>query len=209
MSDRIAEWAIPCVRLLQGPLYEDDGPAWKSLLIWQTRVSEYFADIGVSLFLDAAEGYAFLTQDEDENGETSGGLPRLIRKMPLTFEMSLLCVILREALEQFDVSQSESSMLVMRSYEIKELVSVYLKEKTDQTRLYRDLDRYINQAAELTFLREIRDDRPPRGNGSPEQSAPGEDQDRAFEVRRILRAKIDTQFLENFKREMETYLDAR
>jgi hypothetical protein len=194
MNETISEWAIPCVKLLQGPVYEEDTSVWKILLTWQTRVSEYFAAIGLSLFLDQAEGYAFLTQAEEEDGETVGSLPRLVRKIPLTFEMSLLCIILREALEHFDSSQNESSILVMRSSEIKELVSVYLKEKTDQTRLYRDLERYINQAVDLTFLRELKESR----TDMP---------DRIFEVRRILRAKIDTQFLEDFKREMERYLD--
>lgn len=203
MNETIGEWAASCIRLLQGPLYETDGQAWKDLLVWQSRVSEYFAAIGLTLFVDTAEGYAFLTQDEDENGETVGGLPRLIRKIPLTFEMSLLCVILREAIEQFDSSQNESRLLVMRATEIKELVSVYLKEKSDQTRLYRDLDRYLNQAVELTFLRELKNDRPTAAARNGADSS-----DREFEVRRILRAKIDTQFLEDFKRQMETYLDA-
>jgi hypothetical protein len=198
--NEVPEWPAVCIRLLQGPVYEDDGQTWKNLLLWQSRIAEYVAVIGLGLFVDSGEGYAFLFQAEDENGETVNALPRLIRKMPLTFEMSLLCVILREALEQFDTSQNESRVLVMKASEIKEMLSVYLKEKTDQTRLYRELDRYLNQAAEMSFLRELKNERPETARSGAMVA------EREFEVRRILRAKVDTLFLEDFRRGMEAYI---
>jgi hypothetical protein len=56
----------------------------------------------------------------------------------------------------------------------------------DQTKLYRELDSYLSKAVELSFLRET-----DPGNAGK--------QERSFEVRRIIRAKIDIKFLEDFK----------
>ncbi len=190
-----AVWAAPCIKLLQGPLYENEGDseAWRLLIQYQREISYFFGQIGISVFIEPAEGYAFLEQKEDEEGETES--VRLIRRYPLSFEMSLLCVLLREALEQFDISQNDSSILVLPESEIRSMLSVYFKEKTDQTKLYNELTKYLNQAVDLGFLKEL----------NQEQSETIGDGiiDRKFEVRRILRAKIKTEFLSEFKKRLE------
>ncbi|UTC75391.1 DUF4194 domain-containing protein [Treponema sp. OMZ 792] len=192
-----AVWAAPCIKLLQGPLYEKEGDpdSWRLLIQYQGEISSFFDQIGISVFIEPAEGYAFLEQKEDEEGETES--VRLIRRYPLSFEMSILCVLLREALEQFDISQSDSSILVLPESEIRSMLSVYFKEKTDQTKLYNELTKYLNQAVDLGFLKELHQDQ----NGRI-----GDDLiDRKFEVRRILRAKITTEFLSEFKKRLENY----
>ena len=109
--------------------------------------------------------------------------------------MSLLCVLLREALEQFDISQNDSSILVLPESEIRSMLSIYFKEKTDQTKLYNELTKYLNQAIELGFLKELHQNESGTiGDGII---------DRKFEVRRILRAKITTEFLSEFKKRLE------
>ena len=190
-----AVWATPCIKLLQGPLYENEGDseAWRLLIQYQREISYFFGQIGISVFIEPAEGYAFLEQKENEKSETES--VRLIRRHPLSFEMSLLCVLLREALEQFDISQNDSSILVLPESEIRSMLSVYFKEKTDQTKLYNELTKYLNQAVDLGFLKEL----------NQEQSGTIGDGiiDRKFEVRRILRAKITTEFLSEFKKRLE------
>lgn len=159
------------------------------------EIASFFDQIGISVFIEPAEGYAFLEQKEDEEGAPES--VRLIRRYPLSFEMSLLCVLLREALEQFDISQNDSSILVLPESEIRSMLSVYFKEKTDQTKLYNELTKYLNQAVDLGFLKELHQDQ----NGRI-----GDDLiDRKFEVRRILRAKITTEFLSEFKKRLENY----
>ncbi|UTC78818.1 DUF4194 domain-containing protein [Treponema sp. OMZ 799] len=192
-----AVWAVPCIKLLQGPLYENEGDsdAWRLLIQYQGEITSFFDQIGISVFIEPAEGYAFLEQKEDEEGAPES--VRLIRRYPLSFEMSILCVLLREALEQFDISQNDSSILVLPESEIRSMLSVYFKEKTDQTKLYNELTKYLNQAVDLGFLKELHQDQ----NGRI-----GDDLiDRKFEVRRILRAKITTEFLSEFKKRLENY----
>lgn len=192
-----AAWAAPCIKLLQGPLYENEGDSktWRLLIQYQREIASFFDHIGISVFIEPAEGYAFLEQKEDETGETES--VRLIRRSPLSFEMSLLCVLLREALEQFDISQNDSSILVLPESEIRNMLSVYFKEKTDQTKLYNELTKYLNQAVDLGFLKELHQEQNGKiGDGII---------DRKFEVRRILRAKITTEFLSEFKKRLENY----
>ncbi|MBP3365904.1 MAG: DUF4194 domain-containing protein [Treponema sp.] len=215
---KIPEWGAVCVKLLQGPVYRTNAQDsfWNLLKMYLSDINDYFSKIGVCVFVDESDGYAFLRQivssqesdfpDEDfvenENKETGplsdetekrlANFPHLIKNYPLSIELSLLCVILRETLDQFDSSEDSSSMLVMKESEIKEKLMIFLPETSDQTKMYSKIDEYLNKLAELTFLREIKKNETSAGR-----------YDREFEVRRIIRAKINAEFLEEFKRKLE------
>ena len=106
-------------------------------------------------------------------------------------------MLLREALEQFDVSQNTSSILVLKASEIRGMLSIYFKEKTDQTKLYKELNRYLNQAVDIGFLKNLSEKDPSKiGDADP---------DPAYEVRRIVRAKISTDFLAEFKERLHAF----
>ena len=189
-----AQWAAVCIKLLQGAIYEnEEAETWKLLSQYQREIAAYFDQIGVSLFIELADGYAFLEQKESEEGDSKS--VKLIRHYPLSFELSLLCVLLREALEQFDVSQNTSSILVLKASEIRGMLSIYFKEKTDQTKLYKELNRYLNQAVDIGFLKNL---------SEKDQTKIGDaDTDPAYEVRRIVRAKVSTDFLAEFKERLQ------
>jgi hypothetical protein len=191
-----AQWAAVCIKLLQGALYEnEETETWKLLQQYQREIAAYFEQIGISLFIEPVDGYAFLEQKETEEGDSKS--VKLIRHYPLTFELSLLCVLLREALEQFDVSQNTSSMLVLKASEIRGMLSIYFKEKTDQTKLYKELNRYLNQAVDIGFLKNLND---------KDLSKTGDtDTDPAYEVRRIVRAKVSVDFLAEFKERLQNF----
>ncbi len=99
----------------------------------------------------------------------------------------MLCVLLREALDRFEASQSSQSALIISESEIKELLQPYLKSSSDQTRVLKRLDEYIAQLLRLTFLHEI-----------VENSS-----ERKFEVRRIIKSRIGPEFLSEFKKRLE------
>ena len=189
-----AQWAAVCIKLLQGAIYEnEEAETWKLLLQYQREIATYFDQIGVSLFIEPADGYAFLEQKESEEGDSKS--VKLIRHYPLSFELSLLCVLLREALEQFDVSQNTSSILVLKASEIRGMLSIYFKEKTDQTKLYKELNRYLNQAVDIGSLKNLIEKDPSKIGDA--------DTDPAYEVRRIVRAKVSTDFLAEFKERLQ------
>lgn len=185
-------WANACIKLLQGIVYDDD-PCWNMLSNNIREITDFFETIGVQVFIDQNDGYAFLKQINDDETDAGSETIRLIRRYPLSFELSLLCVLLREELEKFDSSQHDSAILVLSESEIRSMLSVYFKEKTDQTKLYRELTKYLNQAAELSFLKELKEN-----SGSTDIPI-----DRKFEVRRILRAVIDIDFLSEFKKRLD------
>lgn len=55
-------------------------------------------------------------------------LSRLMRKQTMNYETTLLCVILREMLEEFDI-KSEGTKLFLTQKEIKERIEFFIKSK--------------------------------------------------------------------------------
>ncbi len=60
--------------------------------------------LGLELHIDEAEGYAFL-RSVAEFEESPSPLPRLVARRPLTFQMSLLLVLLRKKLLELDTKK--------------------------------------------------------------------------------------------------------
>jgi len=190
------EFAAVVIRLLKGPLYDDEQPLWNQMLDLQKKVDDYLLRINLFLRVHEEDGFAYLShpekKKEEEDEENS---PRLIRRIPLSFEVSLLCVILREELERFDISNSESNRLFLDMREIRERIRIYFKEKTDETRLSRKLETYIHQVENFGLLKEI---------------SAGDDklnQEPRYEVMRIIKARVDPDFLHRFKQKLEEYVD--
>lgn len=204
--EKIQPWATVCIKLLQGPIYRNNNndPLWTLLDTWQSDIQRYFAVIGLKVVIDNSDGYAFLSQidspDDKENNsfndETNySALPKLIKEYPLSPNLSLLCVILREALDQFDASENQSVALVMKQSEIRDRLSSFIPETSDQSKVQAKLDSYLTRLCELTFLRELTEEQT--------QTFPGEIKDRTFEVRRIIRSKINAEFMEEFKNKLQ------
>jgi len=103
--DQIAPYAPAVIRLLQGSLSSDDIGPWNILLSHATPIREYLAKIGLELVLSETDGYAFLRQPEweGEDGQRIA-LPRLTRRDRLSYHVTLMCVLLRERLDQFEAS---------------------------------------------------------------------------------------------------------
>ena len=69
------------IRLLKGPLYlHRQRDLWQVLLREQHSIRDYFQQIGLSLLIDEAEGYAFLKQPEsaEEESAQESAIERLV-----------------------------------------------------------------------------------------------------------------------------------
>lgn len=197
------------IKLLQGFIVSDEKKYWESLLTYQEAVREYFSALGLQLHLSTDDGYAFLKQgrlephqecipegaieegeaviEGDEGtlkGETAPQVPTLVRRAPLSFEVSLLCVLLREALEQFDSKVTDDHRLVLHRNDIYDLLKLFYEDKTDETKQAKRFDALINRVVELGFLNEL------KGNQN------------SFEVRRIIKAQFDAEKLLEIKTRM-------
>ncbi len=184
---KLTPYAAVLIKLLRGPVYDEDVKAWNDLLVYQARILEYFGQIGLELHLDEADGFAYLTQPDTGGEETR--TPRLTRRAPLTYEVSLLLVILRECLEEFDVKTTNISKCFITHREIMEKIELLFKEKANKVKLLSKFDACINHVIGLGFLKEVESDDAEPGN-------------RRFEIRRIIRAKINNEKLEEIKEKL-------
>ncbi|AOY72353.1 DUF4194 domain-containing protein [Arthrobacter sp. TES] len=173
-------------KLFKGVVYaETDEKVWQSLLALTSQVRDYVAVLGLNLILDESEGYAFLRSREDPEGT----LPRLIPRRQLTFDVSLLLVLLRKRLLEFDTNSSELR-LIMTEEELKDMVAVFLPESSNEARILDRLGTNIKKVVELGFLRKLRGE-----TGT-------------YEVARILKAYVDAQWLEEFDARLADYRES-
>ncbi|WP_320130302.1 DUF4194 domain-containing protein [uncultured Sphaerochaeta sp.] len=185
------EWGNLCSKLLQEPLFRDESPEpFENLIIWQQKINEYMAVIGLTLQLNVDEGYAFLMENEDAEGNVVGGNVRLLRKSPLTYEQSLLLVLLRDELDKFEMSKSTNLSLIMQEQQIAELMEPYYPNSQDKVK-YADLvSSLLSSLAQMYFIKSLH---------NPTSESLTSPHEREFEIRTIIRAKITTSFLTEFK----------
>jgi hypothetical protein len=182
------------IGLLKGVLYrEDDERLWASLLNLQVRVRDYVAVLGLELVLDEAEGYAFLkSRSEPAEDEAAPRLPRLVVRRPLSFPVSLLLALLRKKLVEHDAGGGDTRLVLSRD-DIVELIRVFLPARSNEARLIDQIEMHVNRVVDLGFLRRLK---PAAGAAAGPAS---------FEVRRILKAFVDAQWLAEFDARLEVY----
>lgn len=175
------------VPLLKSVMYKEENPGlWSSLLSLQVHVRDYVAVLGLELMLDEAEGYAFLRsrQDVDEDGATAA--PRLVARRQLSYPVSLLLALLRKKLAEFDASGGDTRLILSRD-EVAELIRIFLPAGSNEAKLIDQVDATLNKIAELGFIRRL------RGQGQ------------MIEVRRIIKAFVDAQWLADFDARLAEY----
>ncbi len=180
-----SELTLVLVQLMKGPLYRDTHEKlWGLLLGTRHSVSDYVAVIGLTLVVDEAEGYAYLRSRPDDDGQE---FPRLVARRTLSFHVSLLLALLRKRLAEFDASSAEVRLILSRE-QIVEMLRLFLPDSTNEARLVDTIDANINRVVELGYLRRLRDE--------PDR----------FEVRRILKAFVDGQWLSELDERLGDYL---
>lgn len=178
-------YAPVIIKLLQGAIYSDD-PHWERLQSYLTPIKEYFGKIGLHVQNYDTEGFAYLEQLDPEPEERTESLPRLTVRRQLSFKVTVFCVLLRDQLRQFDASDA-TGRLVLSIEQIRDLLEPYLPEKNNEDRFRREVEGLVKQTIEFGFLKRL------------------SGQDENYEVRPILKAKIDADTLELLKQKLETY----
>jgi hypothetical protein len=192
--DELSPIVIP---LLRGVVYRDEDPRhFASLVALQARLRDYVAVLDLELELDESEGYAFLRSrpaaeidiDGDPPADGDDKLPRLIVRRQLPFHTSLLLALLRRKLLELDAGGGSTRLVVGRNA-IVDMMRVFLPEATNEARVIDQIDRSIERVVELGFVRKLKD-----RDGSD-----------MFEVRRILKAFVDAQWVADFTQRLEEY----
>jgi hypothetical protein len=192
-----ADLSVLLISLLKSVLYRDgDERLWANLLNLQARVRDYVAVLNLDLVLDEAEGYAFLKgRPEPADDDPSPRLPRLVARRPLSFPISLMLALLRKKLAEFDAGGGDTRLVLSRD-EIVELVRVFLPDGPNEAKLIDQIETTINKVVDLGFLHKLK---PAAGAAA----GPG-----VYEVRRILKAFVDAQWLAEFDARLASYQSA-
>lgn len=173
------------VTLFRGVLYQDENPAlWQDLLRLESQVRDQVALFGLELMLREGDGFAFLRQRPADEG--NDGVPRLVPRRPLSYPVSLLLALLRKKLAEHDAGGGEARLILERE-QMVDMLRLFLPDTANDARLMDRVDAHINKVVELGFLRRLR----------------GEEQ--RFEVRRILAAFVDAQWLADFEARLGEY----
>jgi hypothetical protein len=187
-----AELSLPLVvtSLMRGVVYRESAPeVWRHLLALQPDLRDHVAVLGLVPVVDETEGYAFLRQRPDEDPDGGVPVPRLVARRSLSFPVSLLLALLRRRLAATDAGEA-GSRLVLSRLEIVDLLADVLPDPGRRNRLVEQVDGHVAKAVELGFLRRM----------------PGPDG--GFEVRRVLKAFVDAQWLADFDAKLAEYAAA-
>jgi Domain of unknown function (DUF4194) len=177
--------AAAIIHLMQGVVYrEEDESTWTTLGRNSSAVRDHFAAVGVDVIVDDTEGYAYVQTRPEADGEEP--LPRLVHRRTLPYNVSLLLVLLRKRLVEFETSGAEGKLVLSRDH-IVEMLRLFLAESTNEARVVDQVDTTIRRATDLGFLRQLR--------GRADQ----------WEVLRILKAFVDAQTLSDFDGKLAEY----
>ena len=185
MSDEFPlfqEFSIPAVMLLRGVVYAEEDRAWNLLLSNTSRLSDYFARLGLVLIINESEGMAFLRQMSDE--ETPEGydtIPKLFRTSRLSYKQSILCILLRDEYRRFEEEEAHDEKCVVDEAALFEQWKALRLSQGDDVKQLKELRSTCKRLEDFGFVRRFSDDPPD------------------WEIRRILKARLPAADLESLK----------
>ena len=174
------------IKLLRGIIDNDDS-VWQDILMYQSEIQGYLSVLGLEMIIEKEDGYAFVRQMNNEES----ALISLVSRRRLTFEVSVVLIVIRQILEEFDSNplESQSNDKYVSAADIKEEVELFLPEKYNRVKFMRELDKYIERVVELGFLVKTKS---------------GEMEPR-YKIHRIIKKKITLDDLVDFKNKWKDY----
>ena len=117
------------IKLFNGVLYKNDHQKlWLELEKSYAMITDYLKPLGLEVLFDELEGYAYL-----KNLEFEEDFPILLRKRTLSYRVSLLIVLLRKRLTQFDMQSDESRAIISKA-DIVEMFELFLTESSNEVK---------------------------------------------------------------------------
>ncbi|MBQ7479218.1 MAG: DUF4194 domain-containing protein [Selenomonadaceae bacterium] len=180
MNEQELSFARACIALLKGVVdrQKDEG-LWQDILKNRDGLKEYLAKIGLEIFCEELDGYAYLRQMDVD------GVPRLVQRRPVGYGLSMLLVFLRKRLGEFDSSNGDQKLIVS-TLEMRRGLEVFLPVATNEELFIKQVEKHIQKAVDMGVLRKI-----------------GEEGE--YEVRPIIRSFIDAEWLNAFDKRLEEY----
>lgn len=185
----IAPYGRTVVRLLKGPVEVTDTNAWEDILNYQSEINKYLMNIGIELIVKRDEGFAYIKQIVDDEDRTTGLIPR----QQLGFEISVILIILRQMLEEFDSNMDElyATERFVSADELRERIEIFLPERFNRVKLLSEIDAYINRIVSLGYLKLIK-----------------RDNVNTYQIHRIIKEKVTLDKLQEFKDKLQEYVES-
>ena len=179
----IKEYSLSLISLLKGVVYDHQKAAWANLIDYEADVKKYFSTIGLELFVDKSEGYAFLRQVEFEE---EVNIPKLAEKRQLDFYVSLLSLVLRKYLLEND-AQGGMVRAIIPQQEIISRVKLFMPAAPDEARQQDKIITTINKVIDIGFLRKL------------------EDNTDNYEIHRIIKGFVNADEIDSTLSRLESY----
>lgn len=194
-NTRILPYTSIFIKLLKGPMEYVERSSWEKLLQYKTELTSFLQQLGLTLVLDEQDGYAYIRHAGNADDEEEGTEVIWMQRRPLTYEESIMLVLLREMMAEFEVGEATSRELIKKRREIKEYAELFFKENASRVKFLKEIDRLIDKAEENGFL-----DRHENHEVADEQK---------FRIKKIIKAKVDGEVLEQFKQQLSEHAAQR
>jgi hypothetical protein len=189
LERNIKPYSKAIVKLLKGSI-ERTSNIWDDVVNYQTEIQDYISQIGLELIVKKEEGFAFIKQLEDSEGNTLG----LVTRRQIGFETSIVLVVLRQSLEEFDSNPAQFQVFekFITDLEIKEEVELFLPEKFNRVKFLKEIDGYINNIVKLGYLSEVSK----------------KDNETKYQIQRIIKEKVTLDILKEFKLKLQENVES-
>lgn len=188
LEQNIKPYSKAIVRLLKSPV-ERTSNVWEDIINYQNEIQEYISQIGLELIVKKDDGFAFVKQFEDNEGKTLG----LVQRRQIGFETSIVLVVLRQSLEDFDSNPTQlATEKFITDTEIKEELELFLQEGYNKLKFQKELNKCIADAEKLGFLKEVSK----------------KDNETKYQIHRIIKEKITLDILQDFKTKIQGYVES-
>lgn len=180
---------IAIIQLLKGVFYKEDNP--NAFFELETNsygvIKDYLQTIGLDVMVDSNEGYAYIKNKVYEEDEET--LPKLIQSRELSYKVSLLCVLLRKNIAQFEM-QNENEKPIITKEDIINQMLLFLDIKFNEVKIQKEIESTIKKVEELGFLKKLKN------------------KDEVYEIKPTIKSFVDIEFLENIEKKLKEYKDA-
>ncbi len=178
---------------------EDDKTIFESLVRQEREVEEFCRRMFLRLVIDHDSGFAYVRSLTEEEMPTDAGQrpPQLLNRRAMPFYDSLLLILLRQRLLEFDLS-GQFGRLVLDRAEIITMVKSFVHNVNNDKRLEDNLDRALENLRSLGLLGRI-------GPAVKSKSKAERDAER-IEVKRIIGVIVTPEILKQADEILASYL---
>lgn len=182
----IKSYSKAVIKLLKG-VVENNDTVWSDIITYQTDIQNYISVMGLKLIVKKDEGFAFIKQMTLDDNKTIN----LVTRRQYGFEISVMLVVLRQMLEDFDSNPTESQAIdkYVTAMEIKEETEMFLPTSYNKAKFEKELDNNIQRIVDFGFLVAPK-------NGEREKR---------YKIHRLIKEKVTLDDLLEFKTQLNEY----